>query len=90
MQVSVKICCITYDNGGRSVNCSYLIDLFTKEIIYNVYNETVKFKPYLMINSMREYNYAENTQTHIFHIDFFNMDISLIMKLTSMKTAIHV
>ena len=33
---------------------------------------------------------AENGEKHIFHIYFLNMDISLIMKITGMKIAIHV
>ena len=33
---------------------------------------------------------AENCEKHIFHIYFLNMDISLIMKITGMKIAIHV
>ena len=34
--------------------------------------------------------YADSWETHIFHTSFFNMDFSLIMKLTHTKTAIHV
>ena len=34
--------------------------------------------------------YAENKKILIFHIYFLNMDISLIMRLTCMKTAMHV
>ena len=34
--------------------------------------------------------YAENLEIHIFHMDFFNMDFSLIMKLTGMKIAMYV
>ena len=33
--------------------------------------------------------YAENRKILIFHIYFMNMDISLIMRLTCLKTAIH-
>ena len=33
---------------------------------------------------------AENCEKLIFHMYFFNMDISLIMKMTGMKIAIHV
>ena len=34
--------------------------------------------------------YAENWKIHIFHIYFFNLDFSLIMKLTGMTIAMHV
>ena len=34
--------------------------------------------------------YAEKRKTLIFHIYFFNMDISLNKRLTCLKTAIHV
>ena len=33
---------------------------------------------------------AKNEEKHIFHIYFFNMDISLIMKTTGSKLDIHV
>ena len=33
--------------------------------------------------------YTENWETHVFYISFLNMDISLVMKLTFMKLAIH-
>ena len=49
-----------------------------------------------MIYSMRKwtewlpFRYAENWETHFFHIHFLNMDISLVIKVTIMKIAIHV
>ena len=33
---------------------------------------------------------VKNEEKHIFHIYFLNMDISLIMKITGIKLAIHV
>ena len=33
---------------------------------------------------------AENWKNHIFHVYFFNMDISFIMRITGMTIAIHV
>ena len=39
---------------------------------------------------MLPFRYAENWETHVFHIHFLNMDIALVIKVTNMKIAIHV
>ena len=51
--------------------------------VNNVFKKKKKKKGLLL-------KYAEKWETHVFHIYFLNMDISLLMKLTLIKIAIHV
>ena len=70
--------------------------MFKEGILYILYHWIVNYKPYPLIYSMKKkteglpLEYAENWKIHIFHIYILNMDFSLIMKHTGMKTAMHV
>ena len=62
--------------------------LLTKDIVKN----NTYLLIYLIMKKTKglPFNCAKDSEKHIFHIYFLNMDISLIMTITGMEIAIHV